>query len=70
MRDIYKGRRDYLRHKDVASWKCGACNANEEAGLSTNQMPTTTIVEHKEFDANDLENLNVIDKVILNNRVS
>jgi len=61
---IYKGRRDYLRHKKIVSWKCWVCNANEEE-LLMNQMLTTTMAEQKKIDAYNLKKLKIIDKVFL-----
>jgi len=61
---IYKGRRDYLRHKKNVSWKCVVCNTNGE-GLLINQMQSTTMGEQKESDAYNLKKLNIIDKVFL-----
>lgn len=62
---VYKSRRDYSRHKDVVSWECGKCSSTGDEVFLTSQTLSNMMSENKEFDANNLINLNILDKVFL-----
>jgi len=62
---LYKSRRDFISHKEDFVWECGLCNTNDGRPLLRNQTPTLANFSAKEFDADNLKNLKITDKVFL-----
>jgi len=62
---LYKSRRDFISHKEELVWECGVCNTNDSRPFLTNQALTMANLSHKVFDADNLKNLKITDKVFL-----